>query len=422
MTLRLEDGLADELTGAMSCYRGAYGDDATCTISRDGDVVSAASGALEAGEGMTVAVAFEPATFTMRDTSYFAGGAGWVQVAAGLLGLGAVGSAVFARRRFMADEEGHPVIVPQYEPPAGWDAFAAAVLLGRPNGPTAELLEQAVRGSIRLVETPRRLGKPLLTAVLINPAAAGDKDGHDLLVGLFGEALIPGSEYAFDGADDAFASHVAKMTSRMTTSLNEAGVRRKVPAGARIWPIVAIGVALTGGIVALVNFDKGGSGIVIGAAVAGLLALCFVAVIIIIAKRPYTRAGAETRDHLRGLETFMRWAEADRIRMLQSRTGAERVSVDARDMIRLYEPLLPYAVVFGIEKEWSGLVSSYYSSVGYTPAWFVGAHGFNAAALGSAVSATSSAMSTASTSSSSGGSGGGGFSGGGGGGGGGGGV
>ncbi|WP_394554531.1 hypothetical protein ACDF64_07590 [Agromyces sp. MMS24-JH15] len=54
-------------------------------------------------------------------------------------------------------------------------------------------------------------------------------------------------------------------------------------------------------------------------------------------------------------------AEADRIRMLQSPTGAELI--DAPEDVRaelgtdvgrfkLHERLLPYAVLFGIEKEW----------------------------------------------------------------------
>ena len=73
-------------------------------------------------------------------------------------------------------------------------------------------------------------------------------------------------------------------------------------------------------------------------------------------RKPLTAAGAEVRDHLKGLKVFIEWAEADRIRMLQSPQGAERVQIDSRDvrqMLWLYELLLPYAVVFGQEKQWA---------------------------------------------------------------------
>ena len=50
-----------------------------------------------------------------------------------------------------------------------------------------------------------------------------------------------------------------------------------------------------------------------------------------VSRKPLTAAGAETRDHLQGLKEFIEWAEADRIRMLQSPQGAERVRIDPND-------------------------------------------------------------------------------------------
>ncbi|MCR2825081.1 DUF2207 domain-containing protein, partial [Microbacterium sp. zg.Y909] len=139
--------------------------------------------------------------------------------------------------------------------------------------------------------------------------------------------------------------------------------------------------------------------------------------------RPLTDAGAELRDHLAGLKIFIDWAEADRIRMLQSPQGAERRPVDVgdpRQMIHLYETLLPYAVVFGQEKKWADELMVYYGDAGVTPSWYYGSAAFNAAAFSSSIASLSSAA--MSSSSTSGGSSGGGSAGGGGGGGGGGGV
>ena len=110
--------------------------------------------------------------------------------------------------------------------------------------------------------------------------------------------------------------------------------------------------------------------------------------------------------------------------MLQSPSGAERVTVDVNDprqKLALYEKLLPYAVVFGQEKAWSRELAVLYTAVGATgPYWYYGTGAFDAASFSSGIAGLSAAAS--SSSSTSGGSSGGGSAGGGGGGGGGGGV
>jgi uncharacterized membrane protein len=93
-------------------------------------------------------------------------------------------------------------------------------------------------------------------------------------------------------------------------------------------------------------------------------------------------------------------------------------------VLDIYEKLLPYAVIFGLEKQWAAELARYY--VDTSPDWYTGSNAFNAgifaASIGSLTSSVSTSYSGSSSSSSSGGSGGGGSSGGGGGGGGGGGV
>ena len=95
-------------------------------------------------------------------------------------------------------------------------------------------------------------------------------------------------------------------------------------------------------------------------------------------------------------------------------------------MLKLYERLLPFAVLYGQEKHWSGVLGDYYTRSGSQPDWYAGSGAFNAAyfaaGIGAFSSATSASWSGSASSSSSSGCGGGGSVGGGGGGGGGGGV
>ena len=56
------------------------------------------------------------------------------------------------------------------------------------------------------------------------------------------------------------------------------------------------------------------------------------------------------------LPLYLEVAEADRIRMLQSPTGAPR---DKNEMVWFYERLLPYAVLWGVEREWLAVMQPY---------------------------------------------------------------
>jgi len=428
--LHLAPELAEQLTGDLACYQGPQGAKDACgsiteTATADGGaVITATASNLAAYQTLTMAVGFAEGAFTPFDSSYFASPWGWLQGLAGIGALGAGALAVRSRRRGLADEPGRPTIIAEYTPPVIVDALESAVLLGRqPKAIPAEVLEQAVVGSIRIIEGERGwTGKAKLTAELVDPSRA-DGDGRMLLQGLFPNG-VPGEQYEFGRQDTRFSSVAQKILSAADRELTARGMRRTVRAGARGWPIgIAAGallLAIVFGLLALgANVDPAAPIIMIIAA-----GVVFVGVVILVARRPLTALGAETRDHLRGLEQFIAWAEADRIRMLQSPAGAERVSVDVgdpRQKLALYESLLPYAVVFGQEKQWSKELAVLYSAVGVTgPYWYYGAGAFDASAFSSGIGSLSAAAS--SSSSTSGGSSGGGSAGGGGGGGGGGGV
>ena len=414
--------LEAERTGEQSCYIGYFGATQTCPIADVDGGVEASVDSVQPHQTMTIAIGFEPDTFTEFDSTYFASPWGWLQSGVALLGLGgALVWAVIVRRRHLRDEPGRPVIIAEYTPPRGIDALESAVLLGyTTKAIPAEVLEQAVVGSIRIEEGQRRwLGAVRLKAVLVDPSLA-DGDGRMLLPGLFPRG-VPGEEFEFGRTDTRFSTTAHNVLKAATAELTARGLRRQVPAAARAWPVLlaiaSAALVVLFGIVALSAFVMPLVPIV-------LLIGAILTVIVVgglVSRKPLTAAGAEVRDHLLGLKQFIEWAEADRIRMLQSPEGAERVPVDISDprqKLKLYETLLPYAVVFGQEKEWVSVLAVLYGSE-HPPAWYAGSAGFNAAAFSAGISNLSSA---ASSSSSSGGSSGGGSAGGGGGGGGGGGV
>ncbi|MDX2376541.1 DUF2207 domain-containing protein [Microbacterium sp. LRZ72] len=421
--LHLEGALADALTGDAACYVGEQGSTQECTVviddSATGAVVRAGADDVGAGETVTMAVAFEEGTFTPFDTSPWRSPFWWLQLASFAGALAAVIAAAVVRARRLGDAPGRPTVIAEYAPPRGIDALESAVLMGQSSrGIPAEVLEQAIAGSIRVVEGPRKWGKTTFDLQLIDRSRA-DENGRELLDGMFAGGR---TEYRLGRSDSRLSRTASGILKDAAAQLRRDGLRRRVPGHVRALPIVVAVAAAVGvfafGITAMsAGVDPLGPLLLIVAA--GIMVFVVAA---LVSRTPLTPEGAEARDHLRGVKMFIEWAEADRIRMLQSPAGAERRAVsvdDSRQMLRLYERLLPYAVVFGQETEWAKRLAFYYEDS--APGWYFGHGAFNAAAFSASV-ASLSTVSASSTASSTGGSAGGGSAGGGGGGGGGGGV
>lgn len=437
--IRLTGGLVDAATGTSACYRGAAGSTDGCSIGRDGSVVTASGTDLAAGENVTVAVGFAPGTFTPRDDGYFASGWAWVQLVSLLVLLGVLVVAVHRRATVLRDAPGRPTVIAEYEPPAQ-GLFLSAALRGRSwNAPAAALLDAAVRGLVRVEEKESAKGgsakKPAFLLRVLDPATASprragrpraippvDREFFDIA---FGTAPQPGAVRDLSEKDKELGKAVSAFQTGMSKRVTQEGLRRPGTVRGSVVLVLLAVLASVGAVL--------GGALLLGAKLGGPLPFVLVlvaialgaAICVLLAKVPLTAAGAELRDHLKGLTLYLRLAEADRFAMLQSPRGADRRSVGPVEVVEVTERLLPWAVLLGLEKEWSAALASAYEQTGESPGWYSGRSGFQAAAFAGSVSAFSSSASSyvgSSSSSSSGGAGGGGSSGGGGGGGGGGGV
>ncbi|MCU1409944.1 MAG: hypothetical protein JWR04_651 [Rhodoglobus sp.] len=425
--VHVPDALAAALTGDTACYRGAEGAQQSCELERadeDGGVVfSSTEQQVAPRENVTVAIGFEPSTFVSRDDSFFGSPLSFLQIIAA---AGAAIAAVWAgvlRRTSLADGKGRPTIIAEYAPPKGMDPFTASVLLKKTGrAAAAAFVDLAVSRRIRIIEKPNTgflaRGNSYLLE-LVDPAGL---EGPELTLAqaLFGYQLQPGTGYLMSGKDTTLSEHVRGIIQSTTAATAADGLRKKGQARYAILPALLVVLSAVASFVLGVSLlDSAVGGFVPGI----LLVIPILAALIVFAlvfRTPLTDRGAELRDHLKGLELYIRLAEADRLQMLQSPTGAEKQG----DVVKVYEKLLPYAVLFNLEKEWAVELGKYY--VEQAPDYYSGSGAFNAAifasSIGSISSAAASSFSGSASSSSSGGSGGGGSSGGGGGGGGGGGV
>ncbi|GAA1220440.1 DUF2207 domain-containing protein [Rhodoglobus aureus] len=429
-TVHLGDGLAEALIAEPRCYWGYEGSTELCDISANGsNQYVAVHSSLGAGQNMTVLFGFEPGTFTARDSSYFATGAGFVQPLGAFGALAALVWAFRTRRTKLADAAGRPTIIAEYAPPRDVPIVSAALLLGKRNKVIAgQILDFAVNRKLRILESESKgffSSHTDYRLELVDPTGARGAE-LDILRALFGKSLQHGAVRDLAKADQKLSQKLYKIVERANSGLVAAGFRRKVSASSYLPIVVSVIAAAVSIFFGIVLID-GSFGIAIPFVLIGFAIASGIATLVLLFRTPVTARGAEARDHLEGLELYIRLAEADRLRMLQSPKGALRErneSTGDSDVLKVYEKLLPYAVLFGLEKQWSEELGRYYTE--HSPDWYAGSGAFNGVVFASSISSISDSIASSYTgsasSSSSGGSGGGGSSGGGGGGGGGGGV
>ncbi|GGF30204.1 DUF2207 domain-containing protein [Subtercola lobariae] len=440
-TVHVPADLAGNLNGKTACYWGVAGATDTCDITSSA-TASATTGAadttfttspqqLAAGENVTVSIGFQPGTFTPRDNSFFASPAAIAELIFAILAVLVAVGAIILRSTYLKDGKGRPTIIAEYTVPPGVNLLVASVIYKQDKrAPAASFVSLAVRRNIQIVEQEKSGWGGKTYWLRLTSLDGLDPTELELVKLLFGDSLQLGAWMQIQKQDTTLAKGIyALMQSTRKQVVTDGLVRGGTTLFSALFALAVIvfgGLAFLAGSLAIGD-DYGGALPFI------LIGVCVVAAITVFVagfKKPLTATGAELRDYIKGLELYIRLAEKDRFAMLQSPEGALKTQVNAPDwgqVVKIYEKLLPYAVLLNLETEWSQVLGTYYEQLGSQPEWYGGNVGaFNAALFVGTISSLSSvvdsSLAASTSSSSSGGSGGGGFSGGGGGGGGGGGV
>lgn len=479
--VHVDPSIAQYLTGNNACYFGAEGSTTVCSITASSatqaspwpspsaepgagtdalteQVFTATATQLGPGENLTVVVGFQLGTFVQvppESTSgpdygpdyggigSQSGDAPWWTTAGsiGIALLAVLGASITIVRRVTGprNAKGRGIIIPQYTVPKGINLMQAGELIKRTgSGIPAQLVSLAVRGKLRILDYPVTAGGAQFTLQLTS-ADGVDEQERTLLQAMFGKDLDPGAVQEVGVANTAIASAMSKVRSAVAESVLVSGLKAKRSSLGGCLTAVAIFMLGFVGVAFFVVSAFFGAPDVWGFAAIVIVMFAFVVTLgFAIRGSIVTEAGADMRDYLEGMRVYLTLAEADRFRMLQSPEGAQRVKAEGFDVndraqvVKLYEKLLPFAVLWGVEREWAKELVVFYEAESVTPDWFVSSNTFNAAlfaqslgAFSTSVTASSTApVSTSSWSGSgggsfSGGSFGGGFSGGGGGGGGG---
>ncbi len=394
-----------------------------------------------AGQTMTFGLAFDKDTFVLgpevaREKLFRKIGIGIAIIGAIIPPLVAFGLMFRRWRAFGNDPKGRGVIVPEYEPPKGLNVVSSDFVLRQTIGAktfSSALLELAVNKYIRIneIKINKKLRKDSIDYELeiTKPLDQVDKELYEIA-----KAVMPVTEVGTKmkiseisksiTTRTEIAKAITKLKDSLATNLTKDNYFVKNPKAVkssyRLWSTAPTIV----GVLVLFFVSQIYTpfiGIGVGLIAVGVVMIFFAAIM-----PARTVKGVETHDALLGLKDYINLAEKDRLNFNQSPEGAEKISNGSFDpnetkmQIKLFESLLPYAVLFGLEKKWAEQFKEIYKS---PPDWYGGnLHTFNSLYLVNSIhsfSEVSSVSFSPPASSSSGGFSGGGAGGGGGGGGGG---
>ncbi|MFE6254466.1 DUF2207 family protein [Agromyces sp. NPDC057865] len=263
-----------------------------------------------------------------------------------ILGLGFVARGIAAQR-----VKG---LIVQYAPQRGSTVLHDALLVDADRrAASAMLIDLAVKRKVRLLAGSKR--EPVGVEVLPNVVFTADE--LTLLEALFGADHTPGRVRRFSADRRALAGRLRILVQHAEHALAREGLiapRRTTWPGVTLRSLAYLGMLVEALLIVFALID--GDGASLGLTVVALAATIATIVVTPPSWRRFLPPARPRREHLDGLRQYLELAEADRLRVLQSPTGADLVATDGEDpalsRYHLHERLLPYAVLFGLEREW----------------------------------------------------------------------
>ena len=398
------DAASGILPQRMFCYSGPEGSTDTCEIGPAtvepwppaveewaaavgaGDIAgrsaSFTAGDVDLGpdENVTLAIGFTQGTFAAITPPPPPPYPWWDWILPGLALLSGVGGLIFLlvmRVVLRRNPDDSPVIV-QYTAPKDESLTLSAGVLDVPErAMAAHLVDLAVRDAVELRASGDRKDPDDFEVVLRSKEGL-QPDDLRVLATLFEKNAKPGADVDLGTFAKRPPPRSVTYVRRIDEYTVQRGYRSKLPA----WVGLVRGVSSLGGFFlamgliffadtaydALESLVPGGGLIYIAAIVSGFFAFIFLP-FVQLPKSTLTLAGGMHKTYLEGIREYLRLAEEDRLRAAQSPSTADLVSSGRRaygdapnspgnSIVNVYERLLPYAVLFGMEREWAEVIRS----------------------------------------------------------------
>jgi uncharacterized membrane protein len=362
------------------CYQGAYGNNAECSASANGNIISYQSGGtISPPEGMTI-VAGWPKGITAKPSMW----QNILDVAKDNWTL-FVPIIVFILmyrhwNKKGRDPKGRRTIIAQYEPPDKLVPAEVGTLIdGSADNKdvSATIIDLAVKKFLKIKRTEEKgfLGKNIEYTFIRLKDEDPEKDFEKTVIrGLFSGGT---KETKLSDLKNKFYKDLNTAKGQLYKGITEKGYYVSNPNTTRIlW--MTLGIFATIGLIALFANFQGAFGFIAGF-VSGVIILVFGWLMPAV-----TMKGARIKEDILGFKDFLSVTETDRLKF---HNAPEKNP-------QMFEKFLPYAMVFGVEKEWSKQFEGIYNQ---QPDWYEDSSGrmFSALILADIVSDfNSSAMST----------------------------
>lgn len=344
--------------------------------------VSFTAGDVDLGpdENVTVALGFTQGTFSAPTPPPPPPYPWWEWILPVLALLSGIGGLIFVlvmKVVLRRNPDRSPVIV-QYTPPADESLTLSAGVLDIPErAMAAHVVDLAVRDAVELRASGDRKDADDFEVVLRSKEGL-EHDDLRVIYTLFSKDAKPGADVDLGTFASSPPTRAVTYVRRIDESTVQRGYRSKLPA----WIGSVRAASQIGGFflaMALIFFGDGafavlsefaplGNLLYIGAIVSGFFAFIILP-FFSLPKSTLTLAGGMHKTYLEGIRDYLRLAEEDRLRAAQSPTTADLVSSGRRaygdapnapgdSIVNVYERLLPYAVLFGMEREWVDVIRS----------------------------------------------------------------
>jgi len=353
------------------CYTGAYNSTARdCTISTsDGIINSATTGQLSANQTLTYVAGFQKGYFQPSKWYQTLG-----EYAKPLLEFLApvliIGGGSFLYWWFRGrDPKGTGIIVPQYEAPSGLKPIEVGTIIDFKTDNrdiTATIVNLAIHGYLKIIESQqqRALQKDKVNYSLqLTNADFSQLDASEtlLMAALFSGQPVGAVVDVSDLKNKLYTTAKA-LSKTVEKNLTDAGYFRSNPLNSGVVLKIVVGCL----VFATFYLWK-----VIGLPFsAGCLLAAIIAVFFASSFAARTQKGVAAKEQILGLKLYLQVAEKDRLEKLQGPDA--QYAANAGEPVKtadLFEKLLPYAMVLGVEKQWAGQFAGLYTS---PPSWYSG--------------------------------------------------
>jgi len=422
--VKLSPELARAVTNTV-CFTGKAGStESACLVQAKPDGLTVMSeAALKQFENMSFAVQFPADTF-IRPNFWQEYGSVLIRNA-GILLIMPVWFLVHRRWQKTGKDIEKQVVPVYFDPPHALTPAEVGLLADYSadnEDISSTIIDLAIRGFIRIIDNTNndtQKNRKLSFKLLETDWTHLKQHERSILEGLFTEQPKQNQVVKLSDLKNNFYTTLESTKTQLYQTMTDDEYFVANPRKVRNWQIGLGIIVLVVGLfasIALSLFDRGPLTVLALAVIGGLIIFYGR----YMPKR--TVRGDDVWQHSEGLKTYMSVAEKDRLAMLQT-PGSQyaRSGGGPKFTVDLYEKLLPFAVVLGVEKQWSEQFEDLYTKA---PDWYQGnfKH-FTAASFAQRITASSTNMSStlssrpssSSGSGFSGGSSGGGFGGGGGG-------